>query len=180
VPQIDETKNAREIGFKGSARFIWHPCEGCGKERWVILIKGEPSFSYCCQCTNGKLGASNSRWKGGRYKHPSGYVYIYLYSGDFFYWMANHQGYVLEHRLVMARHLGRNLQPWEVIHHKNGIRDDNRLENLRLTTDLGNKQIHYFETKLNQLLGENKNLRQEIGLLQLELRRPMPKEGTCL
>lgn len=57
-----------------------------------------------------------------------GYMHVYLPQHP----MANSAGAVFEHRLVMAQHIGRNLLPAESVHHINGDRLDNRLENLEL------------------------------------------------
>lgn len=57
-----------------------------------------------------------------------GYIYI-LSKGHPF---GDRDGYVLEHRLVMEKSLGRFLEPNEVVHHKNKERGDNRIENLEI------------------------------------------------
>lgn len=73
-------------------------------------------------------GKRSFAWKGGRIKDKHGYILI---------WNPDHPhcksaGYMHEHRLVMSESLGRYLTSKETVHHKNGDRSDNRIENLEL------------------------------------------------
>ncbi len=71
------------------------------------------------------IGSKNPAWKGGR-KKSSGYIFIWSPYHPY----ANTANYVKENRLVVEKHIGRFLKPEESCHHRNGIKDDNRPENL--------------------------------------------------
>ena len=77
-------------------------------------------------------GAAHGSWKGGRVRCTGGYWRIRLERTDPLYIMSDRSGYVLEHRLVLARYLGRPLTANETVHHINGDGSDNRVENLQL------------------------------------------------
>ena len=77
-------------------------------------------------------GARHGSWKGGTTTTPYGYVLVAVSPSDPMSAMRSRQGYVMMHRLVMARSLGRVLRDDETVHHINGDRTDNRLENLQL------------------------------------------------
>jgi len=108
-----------------------HPRGMLGKIPWN---KGKPmsekvrkKLSLAKKGKKLPTGEKAHNWKGGRIKGHGGYIHIRKINHPF-----NVDGYVREHRLVMEKMIGRYLESYEQVHHINGIKDDNRPENLQL------------------------------------------------
>jgi hypothetical protein len=123
-------------GWKNRTRVTPKECAWC-KEMFVPTVHS----SKCCGKVCGQRyefavnperarGRNAPRWGTGKSINRNGYVTVHC--PDHPMLKNTTRKYVLEHRLVMEAHLGRILGPKEYVHHKNGVKDDNRIENLEL------------------------------------------------
>ncbi len=140
----------REQGRKSDdrpERRFPNKCEQCAKPI-------SRHSQYCRNCA--KKGERNQAWKGGRHKSIAGYIYILKPDHP----RANkfHDRYVAEHRLVWEKAHNQLLPEGYLIHHLNGIKDDNRPENLvalqpkrhskRTRLDIAEQRIRELEQQL--------------------------------
>ena len=91
--------------------------------------------------THGKMGLlqNHPNWKGGKNIDIRGYVRIYKPNHP----KASSAGYVYEHRQEMERFLNRSIKSHEHIHHLNGNKLDNQIENLSLVSNPEHNKIHW-------------------------------------
>jgi len=174
MPDIGEIK--RDSNYR---KYMWVACIDCGEPKWTVLLHRQPQSPRCRKCapkhrdsTHYKRGQDNPSWIRGWKINKNGYKEILIQPDDFFYPMVKKDGYVLEHRLIMAKHLGRCLHRWEVVHHK-GKRLDNRIEKLQLVSDDRHNQITILETRITFLEKRVTLLEVENVQLRAELRQPV-------
>jgi len=142
IYEVGDIRTGALIGKQYYRAYKLQRCVDCGKQDWVLLREIK-ELRRCRKCTHkymftkdhplykyAKSWDKHPFWKGGRFVNGEGYVAVRLRKNDNYYKMTNGNGYVLEHRLVMAQHLKRFLKSIEIVHHINGIRVDNKLENL--------------------------------------------------
>jgi hypothetical protein len=85
-----------------------------------------------------QFGAKNGFWKGGRSIASNGYVLIRVGRDHH---LADVRGYAYEHRIVAEQKIGRELLPGEIPHHINGVKTDNRPENIEV---LPSRAMHWL------------------------------------
>jgi len=155
MPELGEVRRGREIG-KTQERFayIWAACKVCGKQRWVVLTKGHPAHQYCFLCAQKAKGLAhrrenNGHWKGGR-RMSRGYVMIYCPDHS----RAPKYGYIPEHILIWEQEHGCPVPEGHVIHHLNGIKTDNRPENLAAISKRKHESytfIHALQARIREV-----------------------------
>ena len=102
-------------------------------------------------------GERHYNWKGGRWKTKAGYIMVRAVGHP----CQDRRGYVMEHRLIVEGKIGRFLKSSEIVHHFNGIYDDNRLENLIVfSKKTHDNLIPALQKRIRQL----ERLRQQVML----------------
>lgn len=99
-------------------------CSDCDKP-----IANTTRTGHCRPCHSAWAKANNIYSRPRRWVSVQGYALLNQHYG---HPNANHKGEILEHVKVMSESLGRPLVAGENVHHINGVRDDNRIENLEL------------------------------------------------
>ena len=155
LPRLGDTARASDLGYRGGDLRVWHACEDCGAERWVCLCHLRRGGSRRCRSCQQRrnppprmLREAHPGWTGGRRVTAQGYVQVRLAPDDPLITMGDKRdARVLEHRIVMARHLGRPLRRDEQVHHVNGDKLDNRIGNLELLSSRDHTQAHHREVE---------------------------------
>lgn len=120
-------------------------CPDCHKDYWIPNTQIRRGVKRTPRCNACAILFRNYNNGSGRFSTVAGYIGLTISHLDqkdqkLAKETSRTKGFILEHRMVMARYLKRPLTPDDQIHHRNGNKTDNRIANLRLVT----KQTHHI------------------------------------
>ena len=152
--------------------YIKIQCPDCKQWRFTnsctIRKIREGFINYCQQCTFNKRGKNSASGQRGIRKTLYGYIRrnIFTFREEerkiISPMLGTKSSVLLEHRAIMALYLQRPLLKTEIVHHLNGIKTDNRIENLQIINASDHKKEH------KEIISELQSLRNEVIKLQKE------------
>lgn len=164
-------------GHKKNVSIVCHECRYTKKGKAYIKNHTPEWRGYICSKCNGAKDLSSKLCRkcalekkakekkghriGARKRTTGGYIYIYMPNHP----NADVNGWIFEHRLVMSKKLGRPLHPWELVHHKYGIKTDNRPENLEIRPRLDHRSITIIQIALKKRKVPTKYIKKVIDVL---------------
>lgn len=145
---FDDRLSFRRIGemFGCTKQTIMKKAKGCG-----IKSRATSDFLHA-------KGKDSPLWRGGKYVTPAGYIRVQLPDGTKRF----------EHVVTWENYYGKPKPKGYEIHHLNGVRTDNRIENLVLLSKAGHTRVgnaEAYKARIRQLERENKQLRRQANLL---------------
>jgi len=145
-------KTIKKCSVEGCERK--HKAKGMCALHWQRKNKGMPLDAPL----NDKRGSKNPKWRGGEISDGHGRVLVYSPHHPNPSYCGTH---VYRYRLVVEAAIGRHLVKGEIVHHKNGIKDDDRLENLELMTQSQHASLHFKGCKRKPFTKEHiENMRK--------------------
>jgi hypothetical protein len=119
---------------------VWRCRCTCGNETKIRNANLQSGGVRSCGCSQHRTRDQHPNWRRG-YTISKGYKHVLIYGSE------RTNRYEAEHRVVMAAVLGRPLTNDEVVHHINGIKTDNRAENLQILSRQEHALLHAAENR---------------------------------
>lgn len=135
------TVYGQTIGRTKYRKYTSIVCPLCKIKRYIEknTIQNKNFSGFCRPCfSKNRVGAKSSRWKGGKFIDTKGYIMVKMPNHA----LADKQGYVLEHRLIMSELVGVEYVLDMVVHHKDGDRQNNDPNNLEIITRSKHSSMH--------------------------------------
>lgn len=158
----------------GRRRFCSAPCRAQAmRANRNRLGKAHTPEARAKMGANPARGERSAQWKGGRYE-SKGYIHVLIATlppeVQELARKTTPREYILEHRAIAAVQMGRPLTKDDVVHHVNGVKTDNRPENLIVTPRADHsvehreieRRFHALQSELERLRAENSDLKSQL------------------